>query len=197
MNVDKETTFESWNSLKELAEAGDSLRLEAFIESIGPNEAFRALLRLRTEDREKVLTTLSPEEAADLIEEIPDEHAADLIEELPVENAASIVSEMDSDDQADVLGNLNVEDAEAILAEMTPEEAEDARRLIPYANDVAGGLMVTEFLAYPDTAVVRDVIDDLSDRAEKGMSREVYAYVISPTDRLVGAVDLRDLVLAC
>ena len=185
-----------WEQLEALANAGDAKRLEAYVDSIGPSEAFRALLRLEPEMRERVLTTLSPEEAAGLIEEIPEEHAADLIEELEAKDAASIVSEMESDDQVDVLANMDPADAEAILARMPPEDAADARRLLPFARDVAGGLLVTEYLSYPDTATVRDVIEDLNRRADEGLGGNLHAYVVSGADRLIGTLDLRDLVLA-
>lgn len=185
-----------WERLEALAQARDAKGLEAYVESIGPSEVFRALLRLEPETRERVLTTLSPEEAAELIEEIPEEHAADLIEELEAKDAASIVSELESDDQVDVLANLAPEDAEAILARMPPEEAADARKLLPYPRDVAGGLMVTEHLSYPDTATVRDVIEDLNRRVEEGVSEDLHAYVVSAAKRLIGVLDLRSLVLA-
>ena len=185
-----------WERLEALAAARNRRGLEAYLEEIGPSETFRALLRLELDARERVLTTLSPEDAADLIEEIPDEHAADLIEELPAPDAASILNEMESDDQADVLASMDPEDAEAILAHMAPEEAEDVRRLMPYARDVAGGLMVTEYVAYPENAEVGTVIDDLSRRAEEGLSPETHAYVVSPAGGLVGRLDLHSLVLS-
>lgn len=185
-----------WERLKALAEAGDAGGLEAYVAAIGPAETFRALLRLSGEEREAVLTTLSPEEAAGLIEEIPEEHAADLIEELPVHDAASILNEMESDEQVDVLANLDADDAEAILSRMAPEEAADARARLPYARDVAGGLMMTEYLAYPETARVRDVIEDLDRRVEEGLDENVHAYVTSATGLLLGQLDLRDIVLA-
>jgi len=185
-----------WEKLDALAQSGDAKGLEAYVESIGPSETFRALLRLEPEARERVLTTLSPEGAADLIEEIPEEHAADLIEDLEAKDAASIVSEMESDDQVDVLANLEPADAEAILARMPPEEAAEARRLLPFPRDVAGGLMATEYLSYPDTATVRDVIEDLNRRTEEGSAEDLHAYVVSGAGRLIGTLDLRDLVLA-
>jgi magnesium transporter len=186
----------TWEQLDALAQEGDAKGLEAYVESIGPSETFRALLHLAPESRERVLTTLSPEEAADLIEEIPEEHAADLIEDLEAKDAASIVSEMESDDQVDVLANLDPQDAEAILARMSPEEAADARKRLPYPRDVAGGLMVTEYLSYADTATVRDVIENLNQRTEEGMSDDLHAYVVSAAGGFIGALDLRDLVLA-
>jgi magnesium transporter len=196
--MEQKTELQSWEMLSALAAAGDASRLEAYVNTIGPSETFRAILRLDAAEREKVLTTLSPVDAAELIEEIPEEHAADLIEQLPAKEAASILSEMDSDDQADVIGDMEADEAEAVLAEMPPEDAADVRRLIQYAPDVAGGLMMTEFLAYPETTPVRDVIDDLSARAEEGIDpeQEAHVYAVSPSGKLVGVLDLRDLVLA-
>jgi magnesium transporter len=193
-----EAQVETWEMLAKLAVAGDAKGLEAYVGQIGPSEAFRAILRLGPEEREKVLTTLSPEEAADLIEEIPDEHASDLIEQLPAKNAASILSEMDVDDQVDVIADMHEADAEAILAEMTPEDAADVRRLIRYDPDVAGGLMSTDYLAYGENALVGDVIDDLSKRADERDETEhdAHVYVVSASGKLVGVLDLRDLVLA-
>jgi magnesium transporter len=193
-----EAQVETWEMLAKLAAAGDAKGLEAYVDHIGPSEAFRAILRLGPEEREKVLTTLSPEEAADLIEEIPDEHASDLIEQLPAKNAASILSEMDVDDQVDVIADMHEQDAEAILAEMAPEDAADVRRLIRYDPDVAGGLMSTDYLAYGENALVGDVIDDLSKRADEREETEhdAHVYVVSASGKLVGVLDLRDLVLA-
>ena len=191
-----ETEPTPWQRILALAEAGDGDGLERLIDGIGPSEAFRALVHLGAEQRDRVLTTLGPEEAADLIEEIPDEHAADLIEHLQVQDAASILNEMESDDQADVLGELDEQDAAAILAEMRPEEAADARELVRYADDVAGGLMVTELLRYEESAKVRDVIDDIGRRVSHHEGAEdVYVYVVSSLGRLVGVLDFRDLVL--
>ena len=188
--------FEPWKTILQYAEAGEQSELEAFVEAIGPSEAFRALLRLSSAERELVLITLSPTEAAEIMEEIPREHAADMIEQLPASDAASIVSNMESAEQADVLADMDSEEADAILAQMPPEEAADARDLIRYPRDVAGGLMVTEYLAYPETAVVRDVLDGLGDWVEQRPEEGTHVYVVSPLGILIGAIDLQALVLS-
>ena len=55
--------------------------------------------------------------------------------------------------------------------------------------------MVTEFLAYPETSVVRDVLDGLSDWAEEKPDEDAHVYVVSPGGILIGGLDLRGLVL--
>ncbi len=156
-----ETGTQPWEKFRALAEANDSQGLQHLIEALGPSEAMRAMFRLDAEEQERVLTTLTPAEAAELIDDIPDEHAADLIERLNSGDAAAILNEMDSDDQADVLGEMDHDDAESILAQMEPGRAEDARQLLTYSYDVAGGLMVTEYLTFRGKTTVGDVIDEL------------------------------------
>ncbi len=191
-----DTALRPWEALKALAEAGDAERLEKYMAAIGPSEAFRALLRLTHEEQERVLTTLSPEEAAELIEEIPEEHAADIIEQMDAKAAASILNEMESDEQADVLAEMEEEDVAAIVAEMDPEEAAEVVELIRYPHFSAGGLMMTEYFAYPETLSVGGVLDDLSARAdEEAVGQEAHVYVVSTSGKLVGVLDLRDLVL--
>lgn len=195
--MDQRTKQQPWEGLRDLAAAEDVSGLTAFIGSLSPSEALRAILRLSPEDREQILTKLSPEEAADLIEDIPDEHAADIIERLPTENAAAILNEMDSDDQADVLGEMKEEDAEAILAEMAPAEAKDARRLMQYEDDEAGGLMMTEVFAFEEDVTVGEVLEGLRPADASGeipQIREIY--VISRWKRLIGVVRLNDIVLS-
>jgi magnesium transporter len=194
--MEPEQTEKPWEKLHELAASGEAERLESYIDSLGPNEAVRAIFRLDSDAREAVLTTLSPAEAAVLIDEIPDEHAADLIERLDASDAAAILNEMQSDDQADVLGEMDEEDAEAILQEMEPEEAEEARRLMSYGDDVAGGLMMTEFVAFREQTTINDAIEELSRIAEADADafRRIL-FVVSSWGRLVGAAEVSELVL--
>ncbi len=190
-------TGNPWEELGRLAESGDASRLRQYLDGLSAGEAARALSRLPEELQTKVLTTLAPEDAADVIEEIPEAQAVELVEQLAADEAAAILAEMPSDEQADLIAALSHENAQAILAKLTPEEASGVRALAGYASDVAGGLMVTEFLAYPDHASVRDVIDDLQTRAEQYAGYDVqYVYITSDEGKLVGVLRLRDIVLA-
>jgi magnesium transporter len=195
--MEPDTQREAWENLRELAAANNQQNLQDFIDSLSSSEAMHAIFRLNAEDRELVLTSLEPEEAAELIDEIPDEHAADIIEQLPAESAAAILNEMDSDDQADVLGEMTEQDAEAILNEMAPEEAKDARRLMKYEDDEAGGLMMTEVFAFEEDVTVGEVLQNLTDAGESGENENVSEiYVISRWKRLIGVVRLNEIVLS-
>jgi len=197
MSLPAEADVAPWEKLRELSESGKSDALESFVDSLGSREAIRAIFRLDARERDVVLRALSPAEAADLIEEMPDEHAADLIERLPAAEAAAIVTELRSDDRADVLGDMDEESAAAILEALEPERAEEARRLVSYADDVAGGLMVTEYLSFEEGTTVQGAIENLAKftvLADDAAAQQ--AYVVSSLGVLLGEVALGDLFVA-
>ena len=194
--MEPQAVQESWEHLETLLRQSDTQGITAYLAELPPGETARALSRLQPADRVQVLTTLPPDEAAHILEGLAEVQAVDLIDDLPVRHAAAIINELPSDEQADLLGDLDEQHAEAILQAMAPEEAKDVRLLSQYPPDSAGGLMITEYLVYPDTACVKDVLDDLRANAERYATYDVqYAYVISPTGVLDGVLRLRDLLL--
>ena len=179
-------------SIRETAQA-----ISDILNTAGPAEASHAVSLLSNSDQLKVLESLSFEDAAALVEDLPESQAAQIIERLSARQAAGIVGELPSNEQADVIGRLSIEDASAILNAMPAEEARDARRLMAYPSDSAGGLMITEMLSYPDNLSVGDVLDDLRANANRYRSFDVqYAYVVTSNDELVGVLPLRDLLLS-
>ena len=189
-----ETDRQSWEHIRELAAADDRAGLDAAISALEPTEAIRAILRLEASDQQAVLTTLSPPEAADLIEDAPEEQAADLIERLGPTEAAAIIRAMQSDEQADLIADLDRDEADAILGLMEPSVAFELRARADYDDDVAGGLMITEFVQVGEHRRVGSALDALVMNAEDSddhFSR--YVYVLSPLGRLVGVAAASEL----
>ena len=184
-----------WERLIELIEAGDNTELLNFLNSMNPMDTALAISRLRMETQKHLFSMLNPSDAAEVIEDIPDAQAVDVIEELAPVKAAAILEELDSDHIADILGELDEEEAEAIIDEMAPEEAKEARQFLEYASDTAGGLMVSEFLAFDFEQTVREVLDDFQlNRAEYADYHVQYIYVTDQNEKLVGVLRMHDLL---
>jgi len=187
----------SWEILRDYLAQDDSQGLNDYLSALTGEESLRAVMRLEPEEQQQVMARVSPESAAEFIEYIPNEPAADLLGELSPEVAASIVSEMDSDDQADVLAELEEEDLEEILRYMDEREAGEARQLLAYDEDVAGGLMMTEYFSYPRAFRTGAVLQDLARREEEYELHNVhYIYVTGRDHKLFGVARIRDIVFA-
>lgn len=184
-----------WEKLSELIAAENSVELPAFIAALSPSETARAISRLTEVEQLHLFSLLSPEDAADVIEDIPEEQAADLVEDMPSEQAAAIMEELSSDYLVDVLGEMDGDASHAILAKMSREDAEEARMLLAYDADCAGGLMISEFLAYKTDNTIRDVLNDLKVNRSKYADYHVqYFYVVDQQERLAGVLRLHDLL---
>lgn len=187
------------DQLEALVTDGGGKAVASFLHLLPPEDTAYTVSHLAEESRTSMLSLLSehdPDLAADLLEHFVDQHAAEMIEQLEPDEAALIVDEMDSDEQVDVLSEMDAEDAEAILAEMDPEEALDTRQRLQYGEDTAGGLMITEYLAYHEDQPVREVTVDLQENAEAYGEYEVrYVYTVDTAGRLTGVVPLRSILL--
>lgn len=199
MSLDTTGSIDAMGELEALIQAGDGEAIAAFLHLLPPEETVYTLSHLSEEGRTTVFEKLSasaPELGADLLEHFVDEYAASVIELLEPEQAAALVDQMDSDEQADVLSELDEDDAEAILDAMDPIEAADTRDRMGYDEDVAGGLMITEYLVYNEGQTVTEVTTDLHNHAEQYVEYEVrYIYVIDHEGKLTGVVPMRSLVL--
>lgn len=183
--------------VESLLGAGDTARLQEYIHDLPPPERARMLSRMEEEDREKLLYLLEPEFAADLIHGLGETQSIEILESVEPTLAAQVVLQVPSDAQADLLSGCDEEVAEKILAEMTPEEADDARDLMRYEWDTAGGMMITEFVAFRESTTVREVVDNMRENRDKYSDFDIqYVYVTAENGKLLGVLRLRDLVLA-
>jgi len=191
-------TLQSWDQIRDLiSSSAPGHDIETYLDGLEPAELVRAIFRLNPDEQRALLTAVSPEKAAELIDELPDTHAADLIDDLPAHEAAAIVEELASDDRADLLAEMEHHEAEAILEHLDEEDAEEARRLISYSPDTAGGLMMTEFAVYPMNTTVREVVDDITRReADYSFLTVHYIYVVVRKYTLKGVLRLRDMVFS-
>jgi magnesium transporter len=193
----EKSTRRSIDDLQAALAANDSEAIAQFFDSAEPTDSVYAISHLTDDEQSRLLNSMSWEEAAKLVDDLPEEQAAQMIERLSTEDAAGIVSEMRSNEQADVIARLPELEASAILDRMPLAFAREARRLMSYPADSAGGLMITEYVSYDESSKVADVLDDLRTHAERYRSYDVqYAYVVSEGNKLVGVLRLRDLLLA-
>ena len=189
------THLSPWETLQEKIRNNNAADLIAFLDTLSPSETARAISRLTEEDQLNLFSVLSPEDAADVIEDIPETQAAGLVEDMPPSQAAAIMEELNSDHLVDVLGEMDEENSHAILEQMDKKEAEEARLFLEYPPNTAGGLMISEFLAYNQQCTIGDVLHDLQTNREEYEEYHVqYFYVVDDYNRLVGILRIHDLL---
>lgn len=173
----------------------DAHAINALFSPLPLADSLRELLTLEPSERPIVLSLFPADLAAAVIEDAPHEVGASLMEALETSHAAAIMDEMDSDVRADLIGNMDEEGAEAILSQMDTEDAADVRRLAEYADDTAGGLMMSEVFQFSNTQTVGAVLRGLAtDDHDVDRYRGQHPYITDGTGKPVGVVSLRGLL---
>lgn len=215
------TNFIAWERVELLGSAGpeeptkqqqspSSTRLSS-LEAEQMRTVSGQLAELHSADIADIVHQLTPSQGANLLEGLENEIAADAFEEVDTdrqvqilellkdERAAALLAAMAPDEAADLLGRLSTEHAQRLLFLMTPEESEDVQELLEYAEDTAGGLMTTDYLALDASRSVAEALEAVRTSIQDGL-RATYVYCV-PTEQadekpLLGVVSLWDLLAA-
>jgi magnesium transporter len=188
--------------LKELLER-IHLRLDESFVGIGAQVS-----DLEAADLAELLNQLSIVEAATVISMLPVARAIELcdqptmrrraaiLEQLEPDQTAAILSGLSADERTDIIQRMGVHQRHRILPKLSTEMQAELKELLRYPVHTAGGIMTTEFVRLDPTITVGEALNHIRTVAQEKES--IYAcYILEPdTERLLGAVSLRDLVMA-
>ncbi|WP_170314781.1 magnesium transporter [Aquibium carbonis] len=186
----------------------DGVIKPSYVAHIGAAIADRDILTLKQD-----VATLHQSELGDLLEAlIPDQRRAlvellgadfdftaltevdeairmQIVDAMPNAQIAQGVQELDSDDAVYILEDLDEDDQNEILAQLPFTERIRLRRSLDYPEESAGRRMQTEFVAVPPFWTVGQTIDYM--REDQNLPEHFFQiFVIDPTFKLLGAVDL-------
>jgi len=142
-----------------------------------------------------VVAMLSPARAVQVLE-LPDlTRRAAIVEQLDPGRAAQILEGLSADQRTDIVRQLGDRERRKLLPKLSTEMRAEVERLLQYPEHSAGGIMTTEFVRLDPAMKVGDALRHIRSVAREKES--IYAcYVLDPAGRLLGAVSLRDLVMA-
>jgi magnesium transporter len=144
-------------------------------------------------DRVRLIAALGKSFDVEALAELDSNIRDALVEALPPEVIASAIKKLDTDDAVYLIEELDRDERAEILSKVSKQERVALSRALDYADETAGRLMQTEFVAVPEDWTVATVIDHM--RSNKGLPDSfVELYVVDQGNHLTGAVPLSRLV---
>ncbi|HJX89014.1 MAG TPA: magnesium transporter [Pyrinomonadaceae bacterium] len=163
---------------------------------------------LNAADLAELINQLTLAEAASVVSMLPVARAieicnqptmrrrAAILERLEPPRAAEILTGLAADERTDVVQKMGLHERHRVVPKLSEELRHELEGLLQYPVHTAGGIMTTEFVQLDPTMTVGAALKRIREVATEKES--IYAcYVMEPgTKHLLGAVSLRDLVMA-
>jgi len=126
-----------------------------------------------------VLAAAAPHAAGALLGALPPSHAVECLEALELDVAALLLRRLP--------------DRQGLLEAMPPRRRRALAALLAFPEGTAGALMDPEVLALPEDLTAADALAQVRQAADRARYN---LYVLARDDRLVGVLNLRELLLA-
>jgi magnesium transporter len=158
-----------------------------------PLEAAAALERVPAEDAAALLERVDPKLAAHVLQRMATLTIAAILQSVPQERAAVWIIALPLDLAAICLRRLEQPPREAILGALPEGRGRGLRALLGFPEQTAGALMDPEVLALPLDLSAGEALDLVRRNPEHARYN---LYVVDREQRLVGVLNLRELLLA-
>nr|WP_316654253.1 magnesium transporter [uncultured Gellertiella sp.] len=171
----------------------DILFLRHDVARLHESELGDLIVALIPDQRLALISLLGDDFDMTALTEVDEAIRLEIFEQIPNHKIAEAIGDLDSDDAVYILEDLDEEDREEILAQLPFTERVRLRRALDYPESSAGRRMQTEFVAVPPFWTVGQTIDYLRN-GEDLPEQFAIIFVIDPTFKLLGAVDLDKLL---
>lgn len=118
-----------------------------------------------------------------------------LMEELGNREIGDILNNIPADEATDFLEKLPKQKAEHFLSLIESKYSKRLSQLLGYSSDSAGGLMTTEYIAFPKDTPIELVLKQIKERTFK-VEPAQFVYIIDENNHFIGSTNFRRLILA-
>lgn len=169
--------------------------LKEVLQEWPPADIAELIVELEESERVLIFRLLNRELAADVFEYLDVDTQLELIKSMGKEETAAILNEMDPDDRTALFEEIPAQALQQLLSLLTTEEKKIATTLLGYPENSIGRLMTPDYLAIKEDWTAEEVLNYIR---QVGKSKETLnvVFVIDEKGKLLGQVDIRDILLA-
>ena len=166
------------------------------VADLPPEDLVELLNQLKLIEASTVVMMLPVARVVELFDQPTMTRRGAILEKLDPSRAAQVIEGLSADERTDVIQQMGLTERRRVLSRVGEEAKAELEHLLQYPDHTAGGIMTTEFVRLDPQMNVGDALKHIRSVARDKES--IYAcYVLEPeTEALLGAVSLRDLVMA-
>jgi len=166
------------------------------VSDLAPADLAELINQLTLAEAASVVSMLPVPRAIEVCNQPTMRRRAAILEQLEPPQVAQILTGLSADERTDIVQKMGYHERHRILPKLSAEMRKELEGLLQYPPHSAGGNMTTEFVRLDPKMTVGEALKRIRSVARDRES--IYAcYVMEPgTGHLLGAVSLRDLVMA-
>ena len=195
------TNFDFSEKILALLQEKQYQHLQKYLETLNPADIAECLTDLLDdgdlEDKDllRLFRLLPKEQAADTFAEMDADLQEKLILGFTDKELSQVLEEMFLDDTVDVIEEMPASVVKRILKNVDSDTRKSINQMLSYPEESAGSLMTIEFVDLRPGMTVREAFDHIR---QHGVDKETSytCYIIGPTRKLLGAVSVREMLLA-
>lgn len=180
-------------TLPDLVVECDDAQLRERLAGVHPADLALALGRVEEDQILRVFGLLEAEVSSELLAEADEHLRWVLTEKIPDHQLSGLLEEMDPDDAADLVGEIEDEDRQQrLLSLMSEVERGEVEDLLTHHEETAGGIMTSEYLAFPETWTVQSTRAFLAQAPPETVF--TMGYTLDESGRLQGGFPIQELI---
>ncbi|HKL25531.1 MAG TPA: magnesium transporter [Desulfuromonadales bacterium] len=173
----------------------DPDELRARLGELDPVKIADELARLEPSRQAEMFRQIEGDRAREVFCLLDAAHQETILGSLDETRAAALVEELDPDDRARLFTELAKDHAEKLLAGLSPQERRLTIQLLDYPAESAGRIMTPEYVSLQPDLTAAEALQQIREQAAAAETIHTLP-VIDSDERLVGMLELSDLVLA-
>ncbi len=179
-----------------LIESGDDDAIHLYFDDTHHADIAEVLGELSLDQATYIIRLLDSDTTAEVLMELDDDDREKILENLSAQEIAEEIAELDTDDAADIVAELSLERQRNVMSKIEDlEHKADIQELLKYDENSAGSLMAKELVKVNENWTVTQCVKEMRIQAEF-VTRVHSIYVIDDSDRLIGRLSLKDLLVA-
>ena len=159
------------------------------------NDIAEVLSMLTVSERQKLYRMLGINTLSSVLEYAEEEDVAHYLDEMDIRKASAVISHMEPDAAVDVLREIEKIKRGILIELMDADSRKDIALLASFDEDEIGSHMTTNFISIHEGLTVKQAMGELIRQAPENDNISTI-FVLDEADTLVGAIDLKELIIA-
>lgn len=167
--------------------------LKYFEES--PEKAARTLEEMEENDVVEVFNLLPPDLAAATIRHLQTNYIASILAGTSEDLLKNLIARLEPDHVGHLFLHLEADAKEEFIKYLTPKQKQYIQDQLSFPEESVGRIMSTRYLSFTANTSVKSATAKIR-RLSKGRIPQSYLYVTSKDSKLLGVLNMRDMLLA-